>query len=341
MRILFLDDSFAYDGYTPRNDPMSGPEKGLVHLAEALARRGHDVVVRNRCSRPLDLRGVSWRSLDGNGAGEQADLAVALREARLFDRAPAGAVRVLWLAERGEALARRLQTSTPFGEVNLVFMSDDHRTSWPANAPRASVIRPGIAPPYLHARDPLGYWPPRAISTVHPRGGLTWLLDLWCARIEPLVSGAELHVFSGALARAASGKLIEPDLAAVFRRAEAAAGQGVAVRRPMPDADMAEEFRRARVFLHPGSPHECYAAGLAEAQAAGCPGVAFRDGAAQERILDGRTGFLARDDDAFANCAVLCLKEDIVYRGRSRDARDLQRDRSWDDVAAEFEAFAG
>jgi hypothetical protein len=68
--------------------------------------------------------------------------------------------------------------------------------------------------------------------------------------------------------------------------------------------------------------------------------VTRRQGAAQERVRDSRSGFLTPDDEAFANCSILCLKEDIVYRGRSKDAWDMQRDRSWDDAAAEFEALA-
>ena len=45
------------------------------------------------------------------------------------------------------------------------------------------------------------------------------------------------------------------------------------------------------------------------------------------------------DDAAFANFAILCLKEECVYRDRSKDTADLQPDRSWDDAAAECEAL--
>ena len=341
MKVLFLDDSFAYDSYTPRHDPMGGPEKGLVYLAEALARRGGTVVVRNNCESPRDIRGVAWRPL-GDGGTDSADLVIALRDPRLLDRAPPSGVRVLWLATSGALLTQggMAEAVGRHADAKLVFMGDRHRATWPGDDARATVIRPGVAPAYLESEGPAGLWPPRAVVTTHPRAGLDALLDLWCARIEPLVGGAELHIFSGLLARAASGKTIDSDVTPVFRKAEAAAGQGVTIRRPAPDADMAEEYRRARVHIYPSSPREIYAATLAESQAAGCPGVTYREGAAQERILDSRTGFLAPDDEALANCSILCLKEDIVYRGRSRDAHEMKRDRSWDAAAAEFETLA-
>ncbi|MBC6439319.1 MAG: glycosyltransferase family 4 protein [Rhodospirillales bacterium] len=341
MKILFFDDSFLYDSYTPRHDPMGGPEKGLVYLAEALARRGQDVVVRNRCEAPRGLRGVAWRPID-DGEEDGADLVVALRDPRLLDRAPASGVRVLWLATPGALLTQGAMAESMgrHSDCKLVFMGDYHRATWPEDDARASIIQPGVAPPYMVSEGPAGYWPPRAVVTTHPRVGMERLLDLWCRRIEPMISGAQLHIFSGLFARAASSKKIDADVTAIYRKAEAAADQGVMIRRPVPDADMTEEYRHARVHIYPASPREIYAATLAESQASGCPGVTFREGAAQERIRDSQTGFLAPDDEAFANCSILCLKEDIVYRGRSKDAWEMKRDRSWDDAAEEFEALA-
>ena len=340
MKVLFLDDSFAFDGYTPRNDPMGGVQKGLVHLAEALANRRHEVTVMNRCDGARTVRGVTWQNI-AEGEVPDADLVMALRHPRLLEKVQAGRCRVLWVADQLDdsgvaALVSRVRACRI---DRLVFMGDYHASSWSADEELVAVLRPGIAPVYLAPEPPQGYWPPRAVTTMHPRGGLAWLLDLWVDKIHPMVDEAELHVFSGLLARAASGKAVEGDLASLWRRMEGLGGAGVVVRRPLPDADMAREFRHARVHLHPGSLREPYVATLAESQAAGCPGVAFKTGASVERIKDSRSGFLVPDDAAFANCAILCLKEELVYRGRSKDAADLQRARSWDDAAAELEAL--
>ena len=130
-----------------------------------------------------------------------------------------------------------------------------------------------------------------------------------------------------------------PEFKPLLDQALGAAGHGVRLMRPLADHDMAEVYRHARVHLYPGAEREVYASTLAESQATGLPAVTRRLGAAEERIVDGRSGFLTPDDEAFVNCAVLCLKEDIVYRGRSRDAVQMQRGRSWDDAAAEVEAM--
>ncbi len=341
MKIALFDDSFPFDGYTPYNDPMGGPQKGVVHLATALARRGHSVAVHNRCDVERSIHGVQWCPLDDGTLTDTPDLVVAVRRPVLLEKTPSAGRRLLLLPDRAasDALLAAGPGQVLSPETCLVFQSESHRAGWPESDHPVAVIRPGVADVYLKAGPPIGYWPPRAITLTHPRGGLQWLLELWCRRIEPLVKGAELHLFSSLFSRASAGLKIESDLMPLFREIESASSQGVRVRRPLPDADMAEEYRRARVFLHPGSSQEVYPATLAESQASGCPGVAFFESPASDYVVDGRSGFQARSDDSFGNCAVLCLKEDIVYMGRSKDARDMQRGRNWDDAAQEYEAL--
>ncbi len=340
MDVVLLDDSFAFDGYTPRNDPLGGPEKGLVYLAEALARRGHAVTVYNRCEQAVTCADVAWRPID-DGLPETADLLIALRHAELLD-AVAARHRMLWLVTPASILKRadaaaamERHPATP-----LLFMGPTHRATWDGPDERAKIVLPGVAPAYLKSEAPAGYWPSRAIVTTHPRMDLDWLIDRWTEKIEPLIKGSELHIYSGSLYAGSQDRTMDPSLRPLLDQAQAAAGQGVKVMRPLADHDMAEVYRRARVHLYPGAEREVYASTLAESQATGLPAVARRLGAAQERITDGRSGFLTPDDDAFVNCAVLCLKEDIVYRGRSKDAFQMQRGRTWDDAAAEIEAMA-
>ena len=341
MNVIFVDDSFPFDGLTPRDEPMGGAQKGLVYLAEAMAARGHAVTVLNRCNRAYDHRGVAWRPLEDAWRPAGADLLVALRHPGLLEAVPAR-TRALWVTTPGQVLLRGdgAGALAQAPDARLLFMGEAHRATWDADDARAAVIAPAVAEVYRQADGPAGYWPPRAVVTTHPRMDMGWLVSLWCSKIEPLIRGAELHIFSGSLVAGTQGRVLAEEVRDLWRHIEAAAGQGVRVRRPMPDHDMAEEYRHARVHLYPGGLGEPFAFTLAESQATGLPGVTRRQGAAAERIVDGRSGFLTPDDEAFANCAVLCLKEDIVYRGRSKDARDMQRGRSWDDAAAEFEALA-
>jgi glycosyltransferase involved in cell wall biosynthesis len=102
---------------------------------------------------------------------------------------------------------------------------------------------------------------------------------------------------------------------------------------------MAALYRAARLHLYPGHPDDMACWTLMETQACGLPAVARPLGAVHERLRDGQTGQTAPDDEAFANVAIRLLSDDQAFWSMSRDAHLLQRDRSWDVVAAEFDAL--
>ena len=341
MDIVIADDSFAFDGTTPLNQPLGGAEKAIAGLAAGLAARGHRVTVLNRTAVAVDHAAVAWRPLDGDRPAS-CDLLIAARRPVLLDAVATAGRRLLWVA--GSALYLKepghAEPLARHADARLVFFGETHRGSWHGDPERVAIVPPGIARCYREAGPMTPYHPPRAVVTTHPRMDLDWLIELWVRAIAPRAADAELLIYSGALAAAAAGGAVADDLAAVFRAARDAADAGVRPVRPLADPDMAEAYRTARAHLYPGHAKEVYAATLAESQATGLPAVGRKRGAVPERVRDGRSGYLAPDDEAFANCAVLLLNDDSVFLTRSRDCRTSQRGRGWDAAAAEFEALA-
>ena len=101
---------------------------------------------------------------------------------------------------------------------------------------------------------------------------------------------------------------------------------------------MAESPAQARVHLYPGHDDDVTAFTLMESQAAGLPAVVRPLGAAPERIVDGLSGWVAPDDDAFANLAIRLLSDDALRASRGAEARALWTGRDWDAAAAALEA---
>ena len=77
-RIVLADDGIEFDGATPHNRPLGGAESSVVFLVQELAKRGHDVHVRNKCAAAVRHEGVDWapiQTADRNlGLPEDADL---------------------------------------------------------------------------------------------------------------------------------------------------------------------------------------------------------------------------------------------------------------------------
>ena len=342
MRITFIDDSIPFDGLTPPARPLGTAEKAFASLPDALSRRGHEVLVFNRCPYRITIEGAVWEPWETDRPAE-TDVLVAFRKPALLDAVKQAGRRVLWLANGAGYLDRPAnRASLEALRPTLVFMGAFHRGTW-SGTPElpVEVIPPGLRRDYLDEPDeeitPAN--PPVAVATTHPLHGLDWLLDVWVDRVHPRNPEAVLHVYSAALDKAELGGPLAEPFRAVYEKYKAAREHGVAVRPPLADPGMADAYRAARAHLYPGSPREAYCGTLSESQAVGLPAVARPLGAAPERVIDGETGFLAPDEETFAEATLRLLDDDEVYARLSVGARDQGRGRGWDRTAAAFEAL--
>ena len=62
--IIMADDGIAFDGASLEGGPLGGAETAFISMAVALARRGHNVTVKNKCHVAMEKDGVSWSPLD-------------------------------------------------------------------------------------------------------------------------------------------------------------------------------------------------------------------------------------------------------------------------------------
>jgi len=92
-------------------------------------------------------------------------------------------------------------------------------------------------------------------------------------------------------------------------------------------------------MLYRGDPGETFCLALAEAQAMGVPAIVEPLGSARERVIDGISGRIAENDDAFAAGAIAVLRDDALWRQWHLAALAHQRGSSWDTIAGRFEAL--
>jgi glycosyltransferase involved in cell wall biosynthesis len=339
-QVVMADDGIAFDGATAEGAALGGAETAFTALAEALAQRGHRVEVRNRCRAALAWNNVNWAPL-AHGVPTTCDLYIGNRGHRVIGLARRAARRLFWLHNPAGYLKKprnlwRLAWYRPVLVVTGVYHASTVPPWLPCGGCR--IIPYGVLDRFRHAapRQPPG---PRAIFTSNPLRGLDWLLDLWVARIAPAVPGAELHIYAGAATYGVATSARAERMEQILSRADALAGSGVLRFPPVGHNALAASLAGARAMLYRGDPGETFCLALAEAQAMGVPAVVTRRGAVAERIIDGVTGRVAEDDDAFAAAAIAVLRDDALWRDWHLAALANQRGLCWGDVAAEFEAL--
>jgi len=331
------DDGIAFDGAMAEEGPLGGAETAFVALAEALARRGHQVFARNHCRAPLCHNNVCWAPLSIDVPGS-CDLYIGNRGHRVIGLVREAGRRLFWLHNPARYLRKpRNLWRLAWYRPTLIASGAYHATTIPHWLPCGGreIIAYGILERFRTAppREPP---PPRAIFTSNPLRGLDWLLDLWIARIAPVVPGAELHIYSsGAVYR----KPAAPRMEQILSRADALTAFGVRRFAPVGRKQLAAALSGARVMLYRGDPGETFCLALAEAQAMGVPAIVQPLGSAAERVIDGRTGRIAMDDDDFVAAAIAALRDDGLWQRWHHTALAEQRGLSWDTVAARFEAL--
>ncbi len=339
MRLIFVDDSTAFDGYSPANLPLGGAEKSLARLTAALAARGHSVEVYNRCQSVVSAHGATWLPFESDRP-TVADCLIALRRPALLDYVSQSRKRVLWASGPvAELDVPAAKSAIDLHRPTIVFFSQSQRNRWHNPTYHDTrVIAPGLGADYVADTPMVPAEPPRAVTTVHPLAGLDWLIKMWVAKIRPSVPGAELHIYSSILDRAQLGETLAPAFQPILDLLKVAKEHGVAVRWPLADPGMADEYRSARVFLHPGFADETIGLHLAECQAVGLPVVARATSpVAEERVTDGQSGTIAKSNDAFATAAITMLSDRIAFNLMSSNASTIRRGRTWPIAAEEWE----
>jgi glycosyltransferase involved in cell wall biosynthesis len=347
MRIAMALEGPRITSVALQNRPVGGTEAAFAVLAEAFARRGHEVEALFGDEPPEIEAGVAWRPI-GGGTGAPADLVIAARVPRLFATLPAprgrGSRRLLWLFNPCRYLRKPrhlwpLVLTRPVA-VTLGRYHAHTLPRWLPVAGRAQiplpVAAPFDAPPRQLSQTPP---PPVAVFASNPQRGLDWLLDLWERRIAPAVPGAELHCYTGAATYGGDPRLAAR-AAAVLEQARALAGVGVRLLPPTNRFALAEAYRGARVMLYRGDPNETYCLSLAEAQSAGLPCIITNSGSVAERLVDGETGIVASGTEDFTASAIRLLRDDATWVAMHRAALARGPAPNGDAVAAEFEALA-
>jgi glycosyltransferase involved in cell wall biosynthesis len=96
------------------------------------------------------------------------------------------------------------------------------------------------------------------------------------------------------------------------------------------DQDLAREYGRSHVFVFP-SKSDAYANVVSEALCSGLPVVVFEAAGVEDRVIDGRNGFLVQDETGFEN-AVLKLKNANLREKMSHSARQTAVGLKWEPV---------
>lgn len=338
-KIIMADDGIVFDSSSLESGPLGGAETAFLSLAQAFAKRRHQVEIWNKCPAPKTENGVNWQPLSDQ-MPNNCDLYIANRSDKLIRKSKDAENAAFWIHNPANYLLKpRYLWKLWNRKMPIIFSGNYHAKSYPMWAPDCGrhIIPYGISDDFRLA-VPVGIVPrPHAIFTSNPLRGLDWLLNLWRDKIFPVVSTAELHIYSGPATYGSYGAYREAIMNKILQNAQGMQNKGVFLHEPVSKRELANVLLKTRALLYRGDPGETFCLSVGEAQAVGVPAVVKDIGCVSERIIDNETGFLAHNDDAFVEKTIKLLTDDKIWQKLSSASLAQQRSWGWENAAEAFE----
>jgi glycosyltransferase involved in cell wall biosynthesis len=361
LSVVLASIGIPHDGLTLKEQSLGGSETAAIHVARALAARGHHVTVfANLPPRPGPLPrildGVSWMPLGENGQhflgyahATPHDVTVLSRDVNLLRFTYQSAIRVLWCHDLALKRLRNPVTqcmwSTDYLYVLSPWQREQYRGIYGLDDAHVLVTRNGVdvaSLPRPQTRDPL-----KLVYGSRPERGLEAALAVM-ERLQRAGSPLRLEVSWY------DHEGLAPQMQAYYGqlRQRAEAMPNVVLKGALTQGEWHKQLATARALIYPGAVgqfagfREIYAIAVAEAQACGTPVVTIGKGAVPG-TLNG-AGVVVGDEstdagspaylDAFTAAVQALATDDLAWQRYHQIAVDNTPGLDWAGVAAQWEA---
>ena len=100
--------------------------------------------------------------------------------------------------------------------------------------------------------------------------------------------------------------------------------------------ELINELLSSRVFLVPGHKAELYCLAAEEARELCIPIVTLGIGSLSERVIHNKTGFIAKNDNDFANYTLQLFNDDQIWNEIRKNLFEMRNSNNWDLATSHF-----
>lgn len=330
-KFVFLDGRPAYDVQLLREQPMGGVQTGTILLSEALARRGHKVIIYN--DRPMSYQenGVYYEPVSAVSHLGKDDIVITNNSLSILDKA-GESKKVVWARNNigPDRIGRDHGWKVLFRyRPNIVFPSKfaAGRTPWFLPFRSRLVIEHGLDQSFTRFGGNGDVPPPVAIFASQPSRNLKRVVRAWQEIIHPQLSQAKLHIYY-------------PKEKLYPKHLEGMENVGIEIKGSVGKAALAKAMSEARVMIYPGHRTETFCNVAAEALATGLPITTMGIGALKERVRHGVDGLVSWGTLQMGRNALKILTDDALWLKLRKNAVEGSQNKGWDVRAAEWEQAA-
>ena len=337
--MLYANDLFDSD---LEEKSIAGTQTAFIELSRAFEKTGNIVNVYTDTLKVLKTDCRTWNQLSQVDVNIDYDLMIVNVSPYLFENFKHIKTRkkILWIHNDAKYLLywNRLKHLLKFLPV-VVFSGKYHKSTLPFYIPTGGrrIIPYGLSSVVLEIEEiNQTIIDKKVYFTSNPLRSLRWLVDIWVKYIHPAEPSASLHIFSNWKTYGAWGSIVKNRMKVELDYAESFKEYNIVLRDVLPKKELFQELKTGRAMFYRGDKAETFCLAVAEAQALGLPAIVCDLGSMKERVEDGVTGIVAKNDTVFIAAALNVLRDDNLFNSMSNSSKKKYKDINWEMAANKF-----
>ena len=327
-KVIIIDNSnLSYSGEDINGVNLRGTETSLILLAEQFIRLGIEVHFCNNILKAKVFNGVKYFNKKEIDKTYLYNLAIAVSDANQFDNV--NALKKAVFSNSNQPLEKfvRKNQLLPFLKHKPVLVTlcnyQYNKRSFLTSFYGKRMIPITVDPKFINADIDLTYIPKKkVVYNIRSNRNLDWLLDIWCKKILPSNKDFELY--------------ITPD---IINYSDKLREQNIFLRKIGSRSEMIEELKEYRALTYLGHKSDIFTLTCEESAKLCLPLITFGIGSISDRVQHNETGFLAKNDQEFADYTIKLLNDDSFYLNLKRKMQKKRKENNWDFIANKWAEY--
>jgi len=326
--VIIIDNSdLSYSGEDINGTLVRGTEASLILLSEQFVRMGINVDYCNSIQKKSKFNGVNYFNKNDIIKQKQYDLAIVISDANEFRRVSSLKKAVFSNSNQPIEKFIRKKQLLPFLKFKptLITLCDYQykKRSFFTSFYGKKTIPITVDPKFLDIEIDQNFLPEKkVVYNIRSNRNLNHLIKIWCDKIFPINNDFKLY--------------ITPNL---INYNDFHQKKNIFLRTIGSRSEMIDEMKNYRALTYLGHKSDIFTLTAEEAIKMCLPVVTFGIGSLKERVSHNETGFIAKNDQEFADYTIKLLNDDDFYLDLKNKMKNKRKENNWEFIANEWASF--
>lgn len=326
--VVIIDNSdLSYTGEDINGTVVRGTETSLILLSEQFVRMNINVDYCNSTQKKIKVNGVNYFNKNDISKKKLYDLAIVISDANELRRV--SSIRNAVFSNSNQSIEKfiRKKQLLPFLKFKPTLITlcnyQYKKRSFFTSFYGKKTIPITVDPKFLDIKIDQNFLPKKkVVYNIRSNRNLDHLIRIWCDKIFPFNNDFELYITPNLIDHNDFHKKNNIFLRTIGSRSE-----------------MIDEMKNYRALTYLGHKSDIFTLTAEEAIKMCLPVVTFGIGSLKERVSHNETGFIAKNDQEFADYTIKLLNDDDFYLDLKNKMKNKRKENNWEFIANEWASF--